>query len=1803
LLKNLDETVVAPKTSYTPDDIDLAIDYVVEAGNDHCWNFVLGKTFNPEVDIDFDLGLAALGLDADVGLLVNFSWTLGLGLGISLDKGAYINIGRKDYTDPGAIDPIPELDITVDATLLESSNLRGRLLFLELVMEGNNTAFGFDTYGDVTDDPTDPTHFFAQFTVDLVKEGNASETKLGYSELGSLGAVHNFKADAEVNLGIRLQFNEDILPATISAMLPGVTADFVFDWQFDSTVDGEFSLANGLEYVAFQDVSIDLGSFLRDLVMPVVDKIQEVVGPVQPLVDVATTPIPVLSDIAGRDITLIDLAAVFGEINPDLIYAIADIITFVNSIPTNIDSLVIPIADEFLIYGSGIVSAEDLFDQNFDFVNDVPDFDSLVGGGVTQFFNEAGEFIGDIGDSATAGVLKDLFGGDYNTETENGEYGFEFPILENPASILGLLVGRPVTLITYDLAPFFMDFTWEMSFPLYPPLYLVTSVGLGLEIDLAFGYDTQGIADFVESLNPLDLLSGLFVSDTDNPDGSFGTDVPELVLKGSIGIGAELNLGIASAGVKADIIIPVNFDLYDPNRDGKVRITELVGNFLFELENGDPSLAPMAIFDVSGEIGMQLSAYIEILLARIDFEITPYIPIFPFNVPFERAPILATERGDNTLLLNIGGSAGARLNGNTNDIAETIHASGGGEIEVWGLEVGSGSSQTYSGNKIVAYGGEGDDTIDLSLVTVPVEIYGGGGNDTIYAGTGGAIIHGGLGDDIIYGGSGVDIIYGEEGHDIIDGGGGDDFLFGDFGFKSDERITSLGSDKDGDDRIEGGGGNDVIFGGGGADWIYGEDDGDTTKVAGGDVGSDPFDAGIPGNDLIFGDSGRIQLIGGNLPGYSDPDTISDNISARGFFSGNDHIFGNAGEDTIFGSRGNDLIDGGGDNDLLYGNEDFDTIYGGSAADRIYGGTEDDVIYGNRDPWPLSGMEGDGTDAGTDGMDIVYGENGNDYIRGNEDNDQLYGNRGADIIFGDTGDDTIYGQDGPDIIFGGAHNDIIIADTGNDIVFGDDGAVVYLGFYTPSGPDKFIEVGSRIRRTADGHRVIGDGGGNVDGDIADLIGSFTHDGNFRTMDLVVTDIKATDGNDIIAGGEGDDIVLGGAGHDWIGGDIPVIQTDEYGKPAEFITGDIQLTSGDWVRLITELPEIRPVGQDVLIGDGGRIEFLNRLYNTVATVIDTNDPPLPGNDHIFGDNGADIAFGGTADDVIYGGYRGDDPLGPVEPVLDENEEPIPGKYNDNDILLGDNGVIEYTDGVINKIYTSDDKETTGGADEIYGKEGSDIILGGVNPDGQDSLFGDTETLVYDLEPQDVILGDNGLLDFDYDDAAHSLDTLDLIRSEPYATDGTTVLGGGDIVSGNQGHDVLIGGTGGDTMYGDNAGASAGEHDGEDIMLGDNADILLIGTEGRLKVKVAAMPEGTAVDLITTTDTEEATGGADTMSGNALADIMLGGVYGDTMYGDQSYGGGDTPDGYDLDDIMLGDNGLLDFTYETDMDRNTLDFIHSEPYAVTDWSTEPPTLDKTTILGGIDTMSGNEGQDVAIGGVAGDTIYGDDEYATAADQDLADLLMGDNADVFLVAPVGLGSGLDLKLVLDAAVKTIRTTDNDYPDKDTGGIDTISGNADSDIIAGGIYGDTIYGDRELENLTHEDDGDDIILGDNGAFEWLSDGRLSEIWGIDISVENPDLYAKYGTTVADTDLTTLDLVTTEQPNSGGRDYIRGDDGRDFVFGGTDADTIYGDDGDLEDPDAHLPAVQHTPRGGSGLAGCFQLPQLLRYRYWRCRWR
>ena len=75
-------------------------------------------------------------------------------------------------------------------------------------------------------------------------------------------------AEAEVNRDIVASFDEDLMPDAISALLPELRTTFVLDWTFTPDLDfnGELDIgdASSLHLLAFNDVVVDLGSFLGD---------------------------------------------------------------------------------------------------------------------------------------------------------------------------------------------------------------------------------------------------------------------------------------------------------------------------------------------------------------------------------------------------------------------------------------------------------------------------------------------------------------------------------------------------------------------------------------------------------------------------------------------------------------------------------------------------------------------------------------------------------------------------------------------------------------------------------------------------------------------------------------------------------------------------------------------------------------------------------------------------------------------------------------------------------------------------------------------------------------------------------------------------------------------------------------------------------------------------------------------------------------------------------------------------------------------------------------------------------------------------------------------------------------------------------------------------------------------------------------------------------------------------------------------------------------------------------------------------
>jgi Ca2+-binding RTX toxin-like protein len=1718
---------------------------------------------------EFDFGLPGFGLEMDGGLTIQFDWNFLLVFGISFDDGFYFDTTPLDeFTDQlngaevtpqsGGDDLEHMFEISLGIGLPNS--LTGNLLFLQLDVDNMD-------YPDLSLDG-----FFA---VDV--EGGGSNGRMSFAQIPSLSLNFSYGVEADLDLDLTLGIiGGDYFPSIVS--------EFYLRWGLGDSIDNSSMdpLDNhyAIPYIKFQNVGLNLGSFFSDFLAPILEEIQRITEPIQPLVDILTSPIPVISDLAGEDITLIDIAGMFGVVDPSFIYAIADIITMINSIPTDAGDIVIPFGS-FAIGGDGTI---DLREEGvLDAIRDSSSSSSLTDIINDKFPGEFGDLLGEVSSFLSDGFgdrLDGALGGSsassatkaFSKSATKEEGGFSFPIFQDPGQVFGLLLGKPADIIVYDMPPLVFDFTYSQYFPIWDGLGAEITGSLGVIIDLSFGYDTYGIQQFASGgfKHPLDLLKGFYIGDLDRTTGE---DIPEVRLYGSLTGAAVLNIVVAKVGVGGGVYATVDFNLNDPDGDGKVRIEEILGNIKNGFEQLGIPLGLICVFDVSGRVEARLFAFIEALfgLWKKTWYFGPSLPLIEFSFSCPKPPILATETSDGELRLNMGEFAKDRLYGDITDGNEEFHVKkkSGNTVLVWapGLGVSEGNAQEYSGvNKIIADSGEGNDIIDMKGLTsssITAELVGGSGNDVLIAGDGNAILKGGLGDDVLIGGAGVDELYGEKGNDYLIGNGGSDHL-------------------------EGADGNDVINGdaqtavGGQPHTLRGTQDADVLLGGNGD----DLLAGGAEQDVLRGGNGKDSIWGDSSIGFELPNPYKYSVMPNGGGDpyleppegtpGNDHITGDEDADRIFGGGGNDIISGGGGPDEINGDAGNDKIWSDSSFKFI-----DNVLQiSSGDPvtiFPLYGTAAGDLVHGNDGEDLIYGEDGNDEIFGDDHDDEIYGMRGADIIYGGNDEDELFGGSGNDRMFGNEGDDLVKGDTDNDIMFGDDGEVFLVPDLVTFNLDlvRTINPGTTGDDTMDGN--IGDdiilGGPGQDiinggeghdrllGDNGELDFTYQVSMGGSLIDLVESTDLAVGDVDHMYGGEGDDLLIGGRGGDFIFGDsdAPGVDGEDIGigdngrvdyvpNPSErksyvtlIETTDTVLgTGGDDEIDGSENADILLGGvgaddiiggpdDDIIVGDSGKLD-----YDTGDADLTTLDLILTTDNILPAPGGIDEISGGEANDTILGGDEGDFISG------DDTLLGNPSSPTGEDIIVGDQGEIVFINGILARIKTTDTVPGDGGSDTIEGNEENDIILGGV---AGDYLYGHTE--------DDIIIGDEGQLKFNLasgsggDDDPQTLDLIETINA---------ALGDSDTIYGDSGEDIILGGTAGDDIWGNSE---------NDLILGDSGKVI--------------MP-GEVIDMVMTTD--PAVGGDDVIEGNEDQDIILGGAESDDIWGHEDndvilgdngkitmpdevieliettdpgiggsdtiegnagediiFGGADSDDiwGNDANDIILGDNGKVI------MPDAVIDYIQT---------TDPG-------VGGDDTIEGNSGDDIIFGGAESDDIWGNTGE---------DIILGDNGNITMP---------------DAVIDLIYSTDPAI-----GGNDTIEGNEDDDIILGGAYNDDIWGnededmimgdngqiimpDEVLEKIETTDpgiggsdniygnaaddiilggmDGDwlegnadrDIILGDNGMLDWV-------LTSVDSSEPDP---------------TTLDLIIATDPNDGGIDTIYGGTENDIAYGGTDGDTIYGNSG------------------------------------------
>ena len=273
------------------------------------------------------------------------------------------------------------------------------------------------------------------------------------------------------------------------------------------------------------------------------------------------------------------------------------------------------------------------------------------------------------------------------------------------------------------------------------------------------------------------------------------------------------------------------------------------------------------------------------------------------------AEVYLGDRDDSARVADLGGFV---FGGDGDDLLYAASGSyrldGGAGADRLEAGPGAGSGVSYEGrtegvtvrlNDLPDDGAAGEHDDIRGLVW---SIDGGGGDDVLEAGPGGAYINGYGGNDAIRGGAGSERISGGDGDDNIDAGAGDD-------------------------ELDGGLGADVLGGGSGRDRVsYGRQSVDPLRVS---IGDGPGDGAAGEGDDVLGDV--EDLSGGEgddvLVGSDGPNRLEGR-------SGSDTLIGHAGDDTFSDGAIGDLLDAGPGRDRVTASAGARVRLADGEADRL-----------------------------------------------------------------------------------------------------------------------------------------------------------------------------------------------------------------------------------------------------------------------------------------------------------------------------------------------------------------------------------------------------------------------------------------------------------------------------------------------------------------------------------------------------------------------------------------------------------------------------------------------------------------------------------------------------------------------------------------------------------------------------------------------------------------------------------------------------------------------------------------------------
>lgn len=708
----------------------------------------------------------------------------------------------------------------------------------------------------------------------------------------------------------------------------------------------------------------------------------------------------------------------------------------------------------------------------------------------------------------------------------------------------------------------------------------------------------------------------------------------------------------------------------------------------------------------------------------------------------------------------------------------------------------------------------------------------------------------------------------------------------------------------------------------------------------------------------------------------------------------------------------DVISGGGFDDQLFGLGGDDTLEGGAGDDVLDGGDGTDTVSYASDTTgvtvDLGAMTASGGAAAGDTLfnfENATGGSGADTLTGNGDDNVLRGGSGTDTLVGGGGVDELYGEAGDDILF----VDTALYSAGNIFDGGDD---------------------------TDTLQIVSDG------NVASV--NFTNS-TLESLELLILD----------NGPAPTDLTLRFTGEQFAG--FTDIAANSHTGFTNRLRIDLSALSD------FDVSDVVFTGFDEP-GDGLAIYGDTDSETIIGSALDDIIRGRDGNDTIEGGAGADDLNGGTGDGdtLSYAGsgagvtvtLSGASSGGDAEGDVNFGFERLTGSGFD-DVLTGN-----------------------GAANRIEGGEGADTIIGGA---GEDTMFGGAGDDTFRFETAGVyndnrVDGDSGTDTiliagdgiFDFSDRGMELSELEAITFSRISMAAATLILSDDEINTSielSPSAAITGHVGGaDTIQVDTTSVDVETLNlsgwvftdweaGDSIIINgetsggqtDVRDQTITGT-----VQSDTINGGRGDDVLNGGDGDDILNGDDgndTLNGGAGNDTLNGGLGDDRFIfiNGEVTGNIDGGDGIDTVDASNGGSITLDLS---------ANFLHN---GVVNTITNVENVRGSAF---IDSITGNDDDNVIEGGAGGDTLNG-----------------GLGTDTLSYA----GSAGFVTVTLDGA-----SSDNDAAGDTNSGFenligsgfdDVLTGNADDNVITGGSGADTIDGDGGVNTADYSGSADGVTV------------------------------------------------------------------------------------------------------------------------------